>query len=158
MRSTSDASRTRVGHDRARPEYTAFRALYRERYLRYAFARLGPDREVGALVQDVFEELAGRWPEALRSPSPAALAWDLLTSRLGAASGDATAGVLRARLPDGTADAVVLCRMCGMGVEEAADVMGVDASSVTSRLGMAQRTLAVATGSEERARMNSLFG
>ncbi|MDJ1131440.1 RNA polymerase sigma factor [Streptomyces iconiensis] len=157
MRSPSEASRIATGDDGARPEYTAFRALYRERYLRYAFARLGRDSEVAALVQDVFDDLAVRWPEALRSPSPAALAWDLLTSKLSAAGGDGATGLLRARLPDGTADAVVLCRLCGMDVEEAADVMGIDASSVTSRLGMARRTLS-ATGAEERVRANPLFG
>lgn len=158
MRTPSDASRSGVGHGSARPEYTAFRALYRERYLRYAFARLGPDRQVAALVQDVFEDLATRWHEALRSPSPTALAWDLLTTKLNAAGGDATAPAPHDRLPDGTADALVLCRVCGMDVEEAADVMGVDASSVTSRLGMAERTLSVGAPAGERARVDSVFG
>lgn len=120
--------------------FTAFCDRRRETYVRYATARVGCLRTGEEMTQAAFGDLAMRWPEALRSASPAAVSWDLFTDRITARGRER--GELHRVLPDLQADALVLRYRVGLPLGQAADLMGLTDTELAGALRAAMRHLA----------------
>ncbi|MFJ4972496.1 hypothetical protein [Streptomyces sp. NPDC088755] len=95
-------------------------------------------------MQNVFGDLAVKWESTLRSPSPAALAWDLLSERTSARARTKPGGSAYSVLPRLHADAVVLRYRLGIGREEIAELLGLDALEVNGMLRFATRKVSEA--------------
>ncbi|TDC70141.1 hypothetical protein [Streptomyces hainanensis] len=111
------------------PDYEAFLALHRERYLAYArHHRPHPDadRDVAA----VLEQLLRGWRGVLSHPNPASLAWRLLTARIHRQAGEQ---------PPAQYDAHVLHRVLGYPVTAVAAAMGQTPATVRYLLGVTGR-------------------
>ncbi|MGW8697640.1 hypothetical protein ACWGOK_12055 [Streptomyces eurythermus] len=105
------------------PAFAAFCLRHLDIYLRYAAVRVGNARQARVLVQAALGDLAMVWTEALESPSPSALAWQLLARRTNRAVGTGGMELYRV-LPARQADAVLLRYRLGLPATTAADVMG----------------------------------
>ncbi|MET9437539.1 hypothetical protein [Streptomyces sp. NPDC006551] len=121
--------------------FAAFCMRHMDTYTRYTAVRTGDPHAANALVSAVLGDLAMAWTEVLRSPSPSALAWRLLSTRAGR---DATAAGPHRVLPAAQADAVLLHYRLGLPAEQAAEVMGRKAAEFTWLLKQAVRTGAAA--------------
>jgi DNA-directed RNA polymerase specialized sigma24 family protein len=119
------------------PDFEAFLALHRERYLAYARVHL-PSAAAEEEVTAVFEHLLSLWQRVLRCPNPASYAWYLLTSRVrlrcpGPSAAGAAPGGDGARRPARTPaehDAHTLHHVLGYPLREVAAVMGEDPGTV----------------------------
>jgi hypothetical protein len=150
-------------------EYDAFCQMHRQPYLAYARLRTGDARRAAASVTRTFAALCTRWPETLRSACPAAAAWEILHTAVGAEAGNGD-GVDSTRRPPGAgagcatadgpatgpaptaapphdcgltapqADAVRLHRHLGVTVQDTAALMGRDDHAVRALLRSADRT------------------
>jgi hypothetical protein len=118
----------------------AFFLLYTDRYLGYAGMRLRDRARCEAVVGRVLDALAAQWPAVLRSARPEAIAWRQLDAELARAE---RAGGDRDRLYQlllpAEADLVLLHRVLGLGVAEAAALMGIDRSVAAGLLLAAER-------------------
>ncbi|MEU9372004.1 hypothetical protein AB0D71_46885 [Streptomyces avermitilis] len=103
--------------------FAAFCLHHLDVYILYATARVGDGRQARALVEATLGDLAMLWAEALESPSPAALAWRLLTARTNHAATVSSPALYRV-LPAPQADAVLLRYRLGLSPDRAADAMG----------------------------------
>lgn len=125
-------------------EYTAFRQLRQEPYLRFACERLKDRQAAGQVVEAVFGDLKADWPAVISSSRPAAVAWQLLDSLIAGAldARPARGGdIVHRVLPSVQADVVILhCRL-RLSQSQAAELMGVEEPAVASHLRMAQRTI-----------------
>ncbi|MFD3907984.1 hypothetical protein HXS80_06365 [Streptomyces sp. CB04723] len=126
--------------------YTAFVERNHPRYVRYTAMRLPADTDCAALVSAALSAARHRWDVILRQPSPAAEVWADLRRRVTdrAGRGAPPASEVRALyelFDDGLADSVVLCWRLGLGVDEAAELMGAEPPAVTASLAVAQRFL-----------------
>lgn len=119
--------------------YTAFRAGVEELYMQYATVRIGRER-ARRLVEAALGDLAMSWPQALRSASPAAVSWDLLTGRAAQMRGSAP-GAPYDVLARPCADAFVLRYRMGLSCRGAADLMGITQSALRSHLRAGHRAL-----------------
>ncbi|MET9116061.1 sigma-70 region 4 domain-containing protein [Streptomyces longwoodensis] len=143
-------------------EYTAFCLLHQERYLRYTRERVQDASMSRQVVEAVLGNLATLWPTVISSPRPAAVAWRLLDALISSALRDTAlprpVDAVHRMLPPAQADAVILrCRL-HLSDAQAAELMGVETSTVASQLRMAQRALpgeltapAGRTGAQPRA-------
>ncbi|MFK4152931.1 hypothetical protein ACI2LV_13250 [Streptomyces fungicidicus] len=128
-------------------EYTAFCLLHQEGYLSYARERVQDAWMSRQIVEVALGNLATIWPTVISSPRPAAVAWRLLDALISSALRDRRvqaaqpADVVYQLLPPAQADAVILCCRLHMSEEQAADLMGLEAPTVSSQLRMAQRAL-----------------
>jgi DNA-directed RNA polymerase specialized sigma24 family protein len=96
-------------------------------YSRYATAYVGSARIGSELAHDSLRDLAFGWADALRSPSPAAVAWDLLTARTRTRPTEAVR-CLHSLVHHSEAQALLLRYKLGLSAAEAADVMGLGMS------------------------------
>ncbi|MGW1295884.1 hypothetical protein [Streptomyces sp. NPDC002533] len=115
------------------------------RYQRYAAARL-PSEQCAAVVAATLAEAQIRWAFILSQPSPAAEVWLDLRRRVSALAERAVPSsselaTLYEWFGPGLADSVVLCRHLGLGVDEAAELMGAEPPAVTANLAVTQRNL-----------------
>ncbi|MFE1521678.1 hypothetical protein ACFW9I_33500 [[Kitasatospora] papulosa] len=122
-------------------DFTVFCSRRLSLYTRYGALRVhslkaGREAAIAALG-----DLAMCWPEALASPSPAALSWQLLTGRVAYSARDRGADSLHATLSGRQADAVLLRYRIGLSAPEAAEAMGVDAGEVLAAVRAALRAL-----------------
>ncbi|WP_435124469.1 hypothetical protein [Actinacidiphila sp. bgisy144] len=119
--------------------FAAFCAHKQGLYQRYVTLRVGSPARACRLVQVTLGDLAMNWHEVLSSSSPAAESWQLLTARVAEAAGR----TLRAPydvLSRQDADVLVLRYRMGLPLGVAADLMGLDESTLTCRLHAALRT------------------
>lgn len=130
----------------------AFFLLYGDRYLGYAGLRLRDRSRSEAVVGEVLDSLAAQWPAVLRSASPEALAWRRLGLRLSDAerARGAEADRLHLLLRPAQADLVMLHRVMGLAIEEAATLMGLHASAAAGLLRAAERQHPVEVGRQVR--------
>ncbi|WP_052847681.1 sigma factor-like helix-turn-helix DNA-binding protein [Streptomyces avicenniae] len=125
-----------VGPARTRLDYQAFRELRHAAYLRFAQARTGDPHAASSLVDAAFIDLAAIWPDVLRSARPAAIAWSVLGRHLAALDGESQAPAAASFGDPFTgpgprrSDAMLLHQQLGMSVKEAAEVMGIDETSL----------------------------
>jgi len=126
-------------------EYEAFTQLHRTRYLRYTQARNSNPAAAAMVVEEAFADLAAIWGDVLRSPSPAAIAWSVLRQTVERQSPPPSEATVFHILPPDYADAVVLHHGLGLPLEEAADLMGIDISSLLTRLAASGRLLSART-------------
>lgn len=120
-------------------DYLAFRQLHHDPYLKYASHRLTSRDAAQQAVDAAFSELAAQWLTALRSPSPAAVAWSLLQHAV--ANAPSRTDTPPHALPSQQSDAVLLHRRLGLTVEEAAALMGIDRAALITHLALARRAL-----------------
>ncbi|MGQ4374813.1 hypothetical protein ACN6K9_001684 [Streptomyces sp. SAS_267] len=118
---------------------------YQDRYLRYARARVADPILSRELVEAALGSVAVNWAGVLASHCPAAEAWDILGSVIAQALRGQTAAsrcnVVYRLLPPLQADVVILRHRLCLSDEQAADLLGVEESVVTSQLLMARRTV-----------------
>ncbi|MFI8811455.1 MULTISPECIES: hypothetical protein [unclassified Streptomyces] len=119
--------------------FTAFCTLRLAAYVRFATACTGCPRTGRELAQDALGDLATVWERALRSASPAALSWDLISERGSARARLRSGGSVYCVLPRLCADAVVLRYRLGIGLAATADLMGIDELEVRGMLRYATR-------------------
>lgn len=119
--------------------FTAFCTLYLAAYLRFATVCTRCPCAGGELVQEALGDLAAVWEEAMRSASPAALAWDLISKRCSARARSGHGGSAYRVMPRLHADAVILRYRLGLGLAETAELMGVDEMEVNGMLRYAMR-------------------
>ncbi|OIJ63416.1 hypothetical protein [Streptomyces mangrovisoli] len=118
---------------------------YQDRYLRYTRARVADAALSRRLVEAALGSVATNWTGILASHCPVAEAWDILGSviaqavRTRAVAGRCTN--LYRSLPPLQADVVVLRHRLCLSDEQAADLLGVEESVITSQLRMAHRTI-----------------
>jgi DNA-directed RNA polymerase specialized sigma24 family protein len=123
---------------------SAFAWSHREAYRRYAQARTGSQATADAALDRALEQLALAWPQALRGGSVSAHAWRIVRECVASAC---PPGQRRGHrtvhdvLPGAMADAVVLHYELGMPLGAAAEVMGVEPSTLAVHLLMAERVL-----------------
>lgn len=125
----------------------AFRQLHRRRYLEYTGARLNDPRLCHQVVDTAFATLDSLWPQVISSPCPEAMAWTILgalvSTSLDAARSYAVpeSDEVYEALPPAQADVVILRCKLELDTGQAADLMGVEAPTVTGRLRTAERQL-----------------
>lgn len=126
-------------------DYVAFCMHYQDRYLRYTRVRVADPGLSRELVETALGSMAINWTGLLASHCPAAEAWDILGSAIAqAVRGQAAASlcnVVYRILPQLQADVVVLRHRLCLSDEQAADLLGVEESVVTSQLRMAHRAM-----------------
>jgi hypothetical protein len=126
--------------------FAAFAERNRPRYTLYAGARLSTGAHSSAAVEATLASAREGWQRLMSGPCPAAEVWEQLrlqVERQGervAAQNPVVAELYR-RLPHASADSVVLCRLLGLPVAEAAELMGVEPSAVEAALTAARRAL-----------------
>ncbi|MET9208812.1 MULTISPECIES: hypothetical protein [Streptomyces] len=128
--------------------FTAFCTLRLAAYIRFATACTGCPRTGRELAQDALGDLATVWESALRSPSPAAISWNLISERGSAQARSRPGGSVYRVLPRPHADIVVLRYRLGLGPAEVADLMGIDELEVNGMLQYATRAAAGAAYAE----------
>ncbi|WP_374986025.1 hypothetical protein [Streptomyces fradiae] len=126
--------------------YSAFAERNSPRYTRYAEARLAADARAASVVGATLTYARRNWTWLLSQPSPAADVWEELRFQVRCGCEetmprDADVAVLYDRLPETSADSVVLCRHLGLCVGEAAELMGLEPPAVKAGLGIARRAL-----------------
>ncbi|MFE7120668.1 hypothetical protein ACFU99_35080 [Streptomyces sp. NPDC057654] len=126
--------------------FRAFAERNPPRYARYAEARLDRPAGVTAVVRATLSFSRRHWDWLLSRPSLAADVWEQLRFQVSRHSDclpprDADVAALYGGLPMTSADSVLLCRRLGLGVAEAAELMGVDSPAVEAGLGAARRAL-----------------
>ncbi|WP_329539330.1 sigma factor-like helix-turn-helix DNA-binding protein [Streptomyces sp. NBC_01358] len=126
--------------------FAAFVERNRPRYQLYAGARLPAESGPSAVVNAVLVSAGEGWDWLLRQPCPAADVWQELSLRAGRQADrtvpyEPTINSLYGQLPTGCADSVLLCRRLGFGIEEAAELMGAEPSTVEAALAFARRVL-----------------
>ncbi|MDT0495325.1 hypothetical protein RM717_33080 [Streptomyces griseus] len=135
--------------------FAAFVERNRPRYLRYAEARLSPEKapqgvagtaSAAAVVSTTLVSARKRWGFILSQPCPAAEVWQELRIRVGREADRTTQrnpalAELYRRLPDGHADSVVLYCRLGFGIDEAAELMGTEPPAVATALTVVRRAL-----------------
>ncbi|MFE9404702.1 hypothetical protein ACFYNY_23515 [Streptomyces sp. NPDC006530] len=142
-------------------EFRAFLSSRHRPYLAYARTRTVSTHLPGQWVQTAFAELAGLWPEALRTDSPGALAWYVLGGVIAShhgQGGDLVWHVWQRR----QTDVVLLHHHLGMSAQSAADLMGISSVDVAVLLTSAAREIRAvstpqdsASGTHQRARLFS---
>ncbi|PJE97228.1 hypothetical protein CUT44_13750 [Streptomyces carminius] len=121
--------------------YAAFCAPRRDVYTRYVAVRLGCRQLGEELAQAALGDLAMVWSEALQSASPAALAWNLLRSRIAARSSCSRGKGLHRVLPADQADALTLRYRVGVPLGQAADLLGISDREMAALVRTALRGL-----------------
>lgn len=121
--------------------FTAFCTTRLPAYVRFATACTGCVRSGRALAQDALGDLATVWEQALRSASPAAISWNLISERGSSHARLRSSSVYRV-LPRRHADAVVLRYRLGMKAAEVAELMGIDELELNGMLHYATRPTA----------------
>ncbi|MEV8391794.1 MULTISPECIES: hypothetical protein [unclassified Streptomyces] len=123
-------------------EYDAFRQLNQQPYLRYACLRTGDPVRAERSVSLAFAALYARWPDTLRSPCPAAAAWEILHTAVDVEGqyGRNAEPQLPCVLTAAQADAVRLHDHLGLSVYKTAALMGTEEDSVRALLRSAART------------------
>ncbi|MFJ6101844.1 hypothetical protein ACIQHY_12685 [Streptomyces sp. NPDC092359] len=119
-RITGGLSATRIG---AQTALAAFRREHLPLYTRFAATVCGNTTAGGRLARRALEELEARWPAALRSPSPSAYAWEVLTDLVTPHRTEAVR-VLYDNLKVSEADALVLRHRLGCSPATAGNAMG----------------------------------
>ncbi|MFE3945911.1 hypothetical protein ACFXPV_29250 [Streptomyces sp. NPDC059118] len=122
--------------------FTAFCTLRLAAYMRFATACTGCPCTGRELAQEALGDLATVWERALRSASPAALSWDLISERGSACARLRPGGSVYRVLPRLYADAVMLRYRLGIGMAEAAELMGIDELEINGMLRYATRRAA----------------
>ncbi|MFG2767439.1 hypothetical protein [Streptomyces rubiginosohelvolus] len=124
-------------------EYTAFRELHLDWYLRYAYVRTGEWTRATHCVEAAFDALRAGWATALRSACPAARAWQLLRDQTGERTTCAEGHTwsIHCLLRDAQADTILLHHRLGLSVKQTAGLMGIDDHAVRALLRSAERTL-----------------
>ncbi|MER5973643.1 hypothetical protein ABT112_28640 [Streptomyces sp. NPDC002055] len=124
-------------------EYTAFRELHLDWYLRYAYVRVGEWTRATHCVEAVFDALSAGWATALRSACPAARAWQLLRDQAGERTtcAEGHSWSVHCLLHDAQADTVLLHHRLGLSITQAADLMGLDDHAVRALLRSAERAI-----------------
>ncbi|MYR93799.1 hypothetical protein GTY67_33415 [Streptomyces sp. SID8374] len=108
-------------------------------YTRFATVCTGC-RDTGTeLAQEALGDLAAVWEKALRSPSPAAVSWDLLSVRGSARARSRPGGSVYRLMPRLHGDAVVLRYRLGLTLPETAELMGVGRLELNGMLRYATR-------------------
>jgi hypothetical protein len=129
-------------------DYTAFCLLYEEHYVHYSRARVADPATGRVAVARALGDLALAWDRALRSPSVAAVAWEILRIRVRAAArtaGPAPGWDLLRTLPDLQADAMLLRYRLALTNARSAQLMGVEEPVIAGQLRLAWRQLPRAT-------------
>ncbi|MFD6076267.1 hypothetical protein ACFWG5_11875 [Streptomyces hydrogenans] len=126
--------------------FVAFTERNRPRYLRYASARLGVDSAVRSAVEATFAFAQAQWHWLLAQPGLSLDVWEELRYQVGCESEHYPPVIrnvarLYDRLPQTSADSVLLCRHLGLDVDEASDLMGVERAAVEAGLVVAHRNL-----------------
>ncbi|MBM9624655.1 hypothetical protein [Streptomyces zhihengii] len=126
--------------------YAAFTERNHPRYTRYAHARLAQAAHVTAAVNATLMYAQEDWYWLLGQPSLAADVWEELRYQVRAVSGagsaqDPDVNRLYDRLPENSADSVLLCHRLGFAVGEAAELMGLEIATVHAGLAVAHRAL-----------------
>jgi DNA-directed RNA polymerase specialized sigma24 family protein len=124
--------------------FAAFIERNRPRYTRYAQARLVKGADAADAVRSTLMYAREDWCWLLGQPSLAADVWEELRYQVrrvssAASSRDADANTLYDRLPEHSADCVLLCHRLGLAVGEAAELMGLEIPSVQAALAVARR-------------------
>ncbi|MER5881189.1 hypothetical protein ABT119_35385 [Streptomyces sp. NPDC001910] len=126
-------------------DYIAFCMHYQDRYLRYTRVRVADPVLSRELVEAALGSVATNWASLLASHCPAAEAWDILGSFIAQAVRSRAAArrcsVVYRVLPPLQADVVILRHRLCLSDEQAADLLGVEESVVTTQLRMAHRTV-----------------
>ncbi|MCG7523828.1 hypothetical protein MHW47_05115 [Streptomyces sp. OfavH-34-F] len=118
--------------------FTAFCVRRLPAYVRFATACTGCHRTGRNLAQDALGDLATIWEHALRSASPAAISWNLISERGSSHARLRSSSVYRV-LSRPHADAVVLRYRLGMTAAEVAELMGIDEAELKGMLHYATR-------------------
>ncbi|MGP8298253.1 hypothetical protein ACTPOK_09935 [Streptomyces inhibens] len=126
--------------------FRAFAERNQPRYARYAKARLGRQASVAAAVRTTLSFARRRWDWLLSQPSLAADVWEQLRFQVSRQidsppSQNTDVAALYYGLPAISADSVLLCCCLGLGIREAAELMGLEPPSVEAGLGVARRAL-----------------
>ncbi|WP_159041631.1 hypothetical protein [Streptomyces sp. WM4235] len=124
-------------------EYTAFRELHLDWYLRYAHVRTGEWTRANRCVEAVFDALSASWATALRSACPAARAWQLLRDQAGERTtcSEGHGWSVHCLLNDAQADTLLLHHRLGLPITRTADLMGLDIHAVRALLRSAERAI-----------------
>ncbi|MFJ2175880.1 hypothetical protein ACIOHE_23685 [Streptomyces sp. NPDC087851] len=125
-------------------EYTAFRELHLDGYLRYAYVRTGEWTHATQCVEAVFDALSAGWATALRSDRPTARAWQLLRDHAGERTtcAEGHSWIIHCLLHEAQADTVLLHHHLELSVTQTAALMGLDDHAVRALLRSAERALA----------------
>ncbi|MFD7904088.1 hypothetical protein ACFV4G_17790 [Kitasatospora sp. NPDC059747] len=110
----------------------ALHDLHRRHYLAYAALLLSP-AEAQLAVQGAFEDLAGRWLEALATASPAACAWQAVRDRVCTLAGPRTLGPV-AHLTAPQQDVLLLHLALDLPADRIAALTGTEPAAVHVRL------------------------
>ncbi|MGW4291173.1 hypothetical protein ACWEIK_30060 [Streptomyces sp. NPDC004673] len=126
--------------------FEAFAERNLPRYTRYAKARLYADTHAAGAVRPTLTFAHARWTWLLSQPSVAAPVWEVLRAQIVIQINNALPPItevatLYHRLPTRDADSVLLCGRLGLEVPEAAELMGIEPSTVEVGLGEASRVL-----------------
>ncbi|MFD6624295.1 hypothetical protein GR131_27740 [Streptomyces sp. GF20] len=106
--------------------FTAFTARVAADYMAFATVRTGCPQDGEGVVQEALGDLVVRWEQALSSPSPAAVAWDLLSRRVNSCIPPAASSSAYRVLPRLHADVMVLRYRLGIRLTGVAELLGVD--------------------------------
>ncbi|MFE0763278.1 hypothetical protein [Streptomyces smyrnaeus] len=134
----------------------AFICCYDQVYRRYAQVRTSDAQSAKAIVERVLGRLRDRWEEALRSPSAAAFAWQLLSVEVSGMccrcpahpGAQAVYGIVGRT----QADALVLHHVLQLPVPESSALMGVPEHLLVARLRSAERRISPCLAAALRAR------
>ncbi|MFF5567660.1 hypothetical protein ACFY7Z_20580 [Streptomyces sp. NPDC012623] len=110
-------------------------------YTRYCALRTSSCSAGREIAMAALGDLALLWLEALASPSPAALSWQLLNQRIVRSVRGQSADWLHRALSARQADVVLLRYRIGLTVRDAADIMGVATADVLVASQAALRSL-----------------
>ncbi|WP_369374241.1 hypothetical protein [Streptomyces sp. cg36] len=126
--------------------FSAFAERNQSRYGHYVTARLSADRRVLTVVPATLAHARRHWDWLLSRPSPAADVWEELRYQVRrqseqAPTRDARVAALYYRLPETSADSVLLCCRLGLAIREAAELMGLERPAVEAGLRVARRVL-----------------
>ncbi|MFJ8676353.1 hypothetical protein [Streptomyces sp. NPDC093589] len=124
-------------------EYTAFRELHLDWYLRYAYVRTGEWTRATHCVEAAFDALSSGWTTVLRSECPAARAWQLLREQAGERTtcSEGHSWSVHCLLRDAQADTVLLHHHLGLSIKQTAGLMGIDDHAVRALLRSAERAI-----------------
>jgi RNA polymerase sigma-70 factor (ECF subfamily) len=128
--------------------FEAFRTTHQQEWLRYARLRAGSPAQALQAVDATCRHLAANWPQALRQPSVAAYAWQVLKEHL--AAGSARRYASASRLPERQYDVMVLRYVLGYGDDKVARLLGVRENTVRSLVRVATRELASGVSGPDR--------
>ncbi|MGV9790825.1 hypothetical protein [Streptomyces sp. NPDC003435] len=126
--------------------FEAFAERNLPRYTPYAKARLHAGTRAAGVVRPTLTFAHDRWTWLLSQPSVAAPVWEELRAQIviqinGALPPITEVATLYRRLLARDADSVLLCGRLGLEVPEAAELMGIEPSTVEMALGEASRVM-----------------